>query len=69
VSSIIGALSFEMPTRPGLAMIVMATVGLAAGAFSALLWPVGIFIYVQAMNNLTKRGREMARYYLIMGDD
>jgi hypothetical protein len=69
VSSIIGALSFEMPTRPGLAMIVMATVGLAAGAFTAMLWPVGIIIYGQAMQGLTDRGREMARYYLMMGDD
>lgn len=69
VSSIIGALSFEMPTRPGLAVIVMATVGLAAGAFAAMLWPVGLFIYGQAMDSLTGRGRQMARYYLMMGDD
>ncbi|MFP5261402.1 MAG: hypothetical protein ACLGJB_05800 [Blastocatellia bacterium] len=69
VSSIIGALSFEMPTRPGLAMIVMATAGMAAGAFAAMLWPVGLLIYGQAMDSLTDRGRQMARYYLMMGDD
>ncbi|HEX8088845.1 MAG TPA: hypothetical protein VF762_08340 [Blastocatellia bacterium] len=69
VSSIIGSLSFEMPTRPGLAMIVMATVGMAAGAFAAMLWPVGLFIYVQVMSSLTDRGMQMARYYLMMGDD
>ncbi|HVG19509.1 MAG TPA: hypothetical protein VNI02_10675, partial [Blastocatellia bacterium] len=69
VSSLIGALSFEMPTRPGLAMIVMATIGMAAGGFTALLWPVGFFIYGQAMHALTDRGRQMARYYLMMGDD
>jgi hypothetical protein len=69
VSSITGALSFEMPTRPGLAMIVMTTVGMAAGAFAAMLWPVGFLIYGQAMHGLTDRGRQMARYYLMMGDD
>jgi hypothetical protein len=69
VSSIIGALSFEMPTRPGLAIIVMATVGLAAGAFTTLLWPFGILIYAQSIGALTDRGRHMARYYLMTNGD
>ena len=69
VSSIIGALSFEMPERPGLAIILMATVGLAAGAFTAMLWPVGLIIYAQAMHGLTDRGRQMARYYLMTEGD
>lgn len=69
VSSIIGSLSFEMPERPGLAIIVMVTIGLAGGAFTAMLWPVGIFIYVQGMNSLTDRGRQMARYYLMTEGD
>ena len=65
VSSIIGALSFEMPERPGLAIIMMATLGLAAGAFATMLWPVGLIIHAQAMHGLTDRGRQMARYYLM----
>jgi hypothetical protein len=69
VSSITGSLSYEMPERPGLAIIVMATVGLAAGAFAAMLWPVGLIIYAQAMQGLTDRGRQMARYYLITEGD
>jgi hypothetical protein len=69
VSSIIGALCFEMPERPGLAIIVMATVGLAAGAFTAMLWPVGLIIHAQAMHALTDRGRQMARYYLMTEGD
>ena len=69
VSSIIGALSFEMPERPGLAIILMATVGLASGAITAMVWPVGFIIYGQAMHGLTDRGRQMARYYLMTEGD
>ncbi len=69
VSSIIGALSFEMPTRPGLAIIVVVTLGLAAGLFTAMLWPFGLIIYFQAMHGLADRGRARARYYLITEGD
>jgi len=65
VSSIMGALAFEMPTRPGLAAIVMATIGLAAGAIGAMAWPVGIIVYVQALHSLTDRGRHRAQYYML----
>jgi hypothetical protein len=68
-SSVIGALSFEMPERPALAILIMTMMSLAAGAFGALLWPFGIIIYFQAMHSLTDRGREMARYYLITEGD
>jgi hypothetical protein len=69
VSSLIGGLCFEMPERPGLAIIVMATAGLAAGALAALLWPLGLIIYAQAIGALTDRGRHMARYYLMTEGD
>ena len=65
VSSLSGALSFEMPTRPDLAIIVNGTIGLALGLVSAFLWPVGLIVYPQAMQALADRGRQRARYYLI----
>jgi hypothetical protein len=75
VGSLIGGLSFEMPTRPGLALIVMATVGIGLGlaASFALLTsaflPLGVMFYAQMMHGLTDRGRARARYYLLFGDD
>jgi hypothetical protein len=75
VSSLIGGLSFEMPTRPGLALIVMATVGIGAGLaasfglLTSALLPLGVMVYAQAMHGLTDRGRARARYYLLFGDD
>jgi len=65
VSSLMGALSFEMPTRPDLAIIVNGTLGLALGLVAAMLWPVGLIVYPQAMHSLAARGRERARYYMI----
>ena len=69
VSSIIGALSFEIPARPGLGVILVVMVGLTAGVLTAMAWPVGLLVYVQAMHSLTDRGRARARYYLTMGED
>ena len=69
VSSIIGALSFEIPARPGLGVILVVMVGLTAGVLAAMAWPVGLLVYVQAMHSLTDRGRARARYYLTMGED
>jgi hypothetical protein len=60
-----GLLSFEMPTRPDLAIIVTGTLCLALGLFSTMLWPVGLIAYPQAMHSLGARGRHRARYYLI----
>ncbi len=65
VSSVTGALSFEMPTRPDLAIIVIGTLGLALGLVAAALWPAGLILYPQAMHSLLDRGRQRARYYLI----
>jgi hypothetical protein len=65
VSSLMGALSFEMPTRPDLAIIVTGTLGLALGLVAAMLWPVGLIVYPQAMHSLVDRGRARVRYYLI----
>lgn len=69
VSSLIGALSFEMPTRPELAIIVIGSLGFAMGLLASLLWPVGLIAYPQVMHSLTDRGRHRTRYYLITGDE
>jgi hypothetical protein len=65
VSSLAGSLSFEMPTRPDLAIIVNGTIELALGLVSAAFWPVGLIVYPQAMHSLAERGRQRARYYMI----
>jgi hypothetical protein len=75
VSSLIGALAFEMPTRTGLAIIVMLVIGSSIGIGAALgyltnaLLPFGLMIYGQVMHGLTNRGRARARYFLMFGDD
>jgi hypothetical protein len=75
VSSLIGGLSFEMPTRPGLALIIMATVGIGAGLaasfglLTSAFLPLGVMFYAQVMHGLTDRGRARARYYLLYGED
>ena len=74
-SSLIGALSFEMPTRPGLALILMLTIGVGGGiaASLALLTSafvlLGFYFYAQMMHGLTERGRARAKYFLMFGDD
>ncbi len=69
ISSLFGALSFEMPERPGLAIIVIETIALAAGAFAVMFWPAGLIIHFQAMHSLTDRGKHMARLFLMTEDD
>jgi len=54
-----------MPTRPDLAIIVTGTLGLALGVLAAMVWPVGLILYPQAMHSLAARGRQRARYYMI----
>ncbi|HVF28428.1 MAG TPA: hypothetical protein VM943_09325, partial [Pyrinomonadaceae bacterium] len=39
-------LSFEMPDEPGLALILMVTIGVGVGFSVALLWPLGLIYYV-----------------------
>jgi hypothetical protein len=65
LSSVLGLLAFEMPQRPGVATLYMATLGGAIGLISALLWPLGLLIYVHAMESAADRGRHRARYYLL----
>ncbi|MEW6209309.1 MAG: hypothetical protein AB1631_13140 [Acidobacteriota bacterium] len=69
VSSMSGAFAFEMPTRAGLSIVLMATIGLSAGAIAAMLWPIGLMIYGMSMHSLTARGRARTRYYLITEEE
>ncbi len=69
VSTLVGALSFEMPERAGLSIILMVTIGAAGGFFASLLWPFGLMIYAQANHALGERGRQRVRYYMITEAD
>ncbi|MEW6126946.1 MAG: hypothetical protein AB1757_07900 [Acidobacteriota bacterium] len=75
ISSFIGALAFEMPTRTALSVILMVVVGAGIGIGASLafltnaLLPFGLIIYGQVMHGLTQRGRARARYFLMFGDD
>jgi hypothetical protein len=69
VSTIMGGLAFEIPNRPGIAIIVMLTIALAAGLFASLLWLVAIIGYVQVKDTLLDRGRHRVKYYLITEGD
>jgi hypothetical protein len=69
VSSLAGSLGFEIPTRTGLAIIVIVTMALSIGMLSAFLWPLGLMMYGYSMPSLVKRGRVRTRYFLITGDD
>jgi di/tricarboxylate transporter len=65
VSSIAGALAFEMPDRPELAIVVMTTVGLSVGTLTAVLWPMGLAVYGMGIARASARGGARARYFLV----
>lgn len=69
MSSLTGWMAFEMPARPGLAIIVLTTAQLAAAALAVIFWPAGLMIHVQATHSLRERGRHMARLYLLTEGD
>ncbi|HEU4390313.1 MAG TPA: hypothetical protein VFV34_21095 [Blastocatellia bacterium] len=69
VSSMIGVLSYETPARPGVALLILISIGTAVGIVSASLWPFGVIVYVFTFPSLLNRARERARYFLITGDD
>jgi hypothetical protein len=69
MSSLVGWLTFEMPARPGLALIVMMTASLASASLAVIFWPVAFIIHVQATHSLKDRGRHMARLFLMTEGD
>jgi hypothetical protein len=64
VSTLVGALAFEMPEQPGLSLILMSCVALGAGGFVAFLWPMGLAIYAMGMQQLCMRGVMSAHRHL-----
>ncbi|MGH9899993.1 MAG: hypothetical protein ACRD4L_14205 [Pyrinomonadaceae bacterium] len=69
VSSFAGVIAFEVPDRTGLAVVLVVTIGLATGGFSAMLWVMGLAIYGMCMTAFRERGSLRARYYLMSGEE
>lgn len=69
LTTLIGSLAFEIPDRPGLALLLMMLVGTGLGLFMAWLWPVGIVAYVfGSIRGLRERGISRAGYCLLVGE-
>lgn len=64
LSTLLGALAYEMPEQPGLSIVLLAFISAAAGLFSALLWPVGIAAYGMTIDQVRERGAQRAQFYL-----
>ncbi|HEX7957658.1 MAG TPA: hypothetical protein VF508_11980, partial [Pyrinomonadaceae bacterium] len=64
VSTAAGALAFETPEQPGLALILTLCATLAAGGLSAFMWPIGLAIYAMGVQPLCMRGVERANFHL-----
>ncbi|MBA3439568.1 MAG: hypothetical protein H0T92_06845 [Pyrinomonadaceae bacterium] len=69
VSSLIGLLCFEMPAQPGLAIILMMTLGLGFGLLVALAWPIGLSLYAFGFAQMIERGHARAHYFITTGGD
>ncbi len=69
VSTLMGALAFEMPTKPGLGLIVMLTLAVALGICVSLVWPVGLLLYVFGISQIAMRGQARAKYFILTGED
>jgi len=64
MSTLVGGLAFEMPEQPGLALVLMTCAAVAAGGFTAFLWPMGFALYAFGMQQLLMRGSHRAHLYL-----
>ncbi len=64
VSTVMGALAFETPDQPGLAIVLMSCAGLAAGFVVALFWPAGVVLYIFGLQQLFMRGEHLAHLHL-----
>ncbi|HYO91067.1 MAG TPA: hypothetical protein VEQ40_05495 [Pyrinomonadaceae bacterium] len=64
-SSIIGALAFEMPDRPGLALVLLLSLCVSLGMLTAVLWPMGLGFYGMGVEQVKERGiMQTARYLM-----
>ncbi|HEX8174428.1 MAG TPA: hypothetical protein VF543_04835 [Pyrinomonadaceae bacterium] len=64
-SSIIGGLAFEMPDRPGLALVLVLGLSLSLGMLTVILWPMGLGFYGMGVEQVKERGiMQTARYLM-----
>jgi hypothetical protein len=69
LTTIVGSLAFEIPDRPGLALLLTNLLGFGTGMFMAWLWPVGIVAYIfGSIRGLRERGISRANYCLLVGE-
>jgi hypothetical protein len=64
VSTLAGGLAFETPEQPGLAVIMVACVTLAAGGFTAFIWPMGMALYAFGLPQMLLRAQHRAHVHL-----
>ncbi|HZI19517.1 MAG TPA: hypothetical protein VEY09_13075 [Pyrinomonadaceae bacterium] len=64
VGTLAGGLAYEMPEQPGLSTVLVACVCLAAGGFTAFLWPMGLALYAFGLPQLLLRGQHRAHLHL-----
>jgi hypothetical protein len=70
VSTLIGALAFEIPDRPELALVVMVSFGATFGLLVSIFWPIGILLFaLNGIRSLTIRGQARASFCLITEGD
>jgi hypothetical protein len=65
VSTVAGALAFEIPDRPELAIVMILTLSISLGTLSAVMWPMGVGFYGMTIAQITERGGARAHYYLV----
>jgi hypothetical protein len=64
VGTLAGGLAYEMPEQPGLSTVLIVCVCLAAGGFTAFLWPMGLALYAFGLPQLLLRGQHRAHLHL-----
>jgi hypothetical protein len=70
VSTLIGALSFETPDRPELAIVLMMSSGAVFGLFVTIFWPIGFVPFAtNVIRGLTERGEQRAKFCLLTEGD
>ena len=70
VSTLIGALAFEIPDRPELAIVLMISFGAMFGLFVTIFWPIGIVLFaLNGIRGLTIRGHARANFCLLTEGD
>lgn len=64
-SSVIGGLAFEMPDRPGLALVLVLSLSVSIGMLTVVLWPMGLGIYGMGVEQAKDRGVMQTAHYLM----